>query len=176
MKEEPRKSIMRCSLEQREEKPPRPPRDFQITPMMLINDISKIMHNRIKAESIDSNLVQKSYRSLLFHLSMQDGRTQLELVKVTHLKPPTVSVTLQKMEHDGIVIRKPDESDLRATRVFLTDAGRELDRRLFEHIKTEERIIMESITEEETQTLLKILMKIRDHITDGDDNNEQPKD
>ena len=93
-----------------------------MTVHMLIGEISKVTKCALHRESEAAGL-SHSYRSIIFHLSRTNGMTQLELSKLTHLKPPTISVTLQKMENDGIVERKNDTKDLRKTIVSLTDRG-----------------------------------------------------
>lgn len=62
----------------------------------------------------------------LWVLSGHDGISQRELAEIMHLAPPTVTAMLQKMEHHGLVERRPDEHDQRLTRLSLTDAGREM--------------------------------------------------
>ena len=74
---------------------------YKKSPMMLINEISRIMGDKIREKGEDNPISQKSGRALLIELSKRDGRTQLDLVKATHLKAPTISVVLQKLEHDG---------------------------------------------------------------------------
>lgn len=140
--------------------PPPPPKDP--TPMMLINEISKLFDNHMR-QNADPGL-NNSYRHLLFHLAHRDGRTQLELAKLTHLKPPTVSVSLAKLESDGYVRRVADPSDLRQTRVFLTDKGRDVDRKAQKAINEIEAKITECMTEEEREQLLVLLLKLRNNL------------
>jgi len=131
------------------------------TPMVLINEIGRLMGHKIREKGDANPISQKSGRLLLMELAKKDGRTQLELVNATHLKAPTISVALQKLEHDGIVLRKPDEYDLRATRVFLTEKGRELDNRIVKRIREEEALAMVNLTEAECETLVRLLSKIK---------------
>ena len=65
-------------------------------PFMVINDLSKIFHYKLRRLADESGL-NESYRHILFHLVHKDGVTQLELARATNLRPPTISVTLQKM-------------------------------------------------------------------------------
>lgn len=134
------------------------------TPMMIINEISKLMGDKIRKEADNTEVLKHSARKLLIELAHHDGLTQLDLVKATHLKAPTVSVTLQKMESDGIVTRTSDENDLRITRVFLTEKGREIDRKTIETIKKEEKMVMCGITDEEISTIMPILLKMRKNL------------
>ncbi len=138
--------------------------DYRKSPMMLISEISRLMGDKIREKGDDNPIQQKSGRLLLMELAKKDGRTQLDLVNATHLKAPTISVALQKMEKDGYVLRKPDEYDLRATRVFLTEKGRELDNRIRKRVQEEEALAMMDLTESEYETLVKLLTKIKGSI------------
>jgi len=138
--------------------------DYRKSPMMLISEISRLMGDKIREKVDDNPIQQKSGRLLLMELSKRDGRTQLDLVNATHLKAPTISVALQKMEKDGYVLRKTDEYDQRATRVFLTEKGREIDDRIRRRIHEEEAQAMKDLTENEYETLVKLLTKIKGSI------------
>ena len=136
------------------------------TPMALIGEIGRLMGDKIREKADENPISQKSGRLLLMELAKRDGRTQLELVHATHLKAPTISVALQKLEHEGIVMRKPDEYDLRATRVFLTEKGRELDNRIRKRIRDEEALAMVNLTQAESETLVRLLKKIKKNLID----------
>lgn len=133
-------------------------------PMMLIHEVCHLMGDKIRRGGDNYPIVQRSGRLLMMELSREDGRTQLELVKVTHLKAPTISVTLQKLEAEGYVTRKPDENDLRAMRVYLTDQGKALEEGLKQHVEREEDAAASVLTEEECETLCELLLKIRSNI------------
>ncbi len=135
------------------------------TPMMVINEVSKLFRDTLR-ESDDPN-IQGSYRSLLFHLAHEDGRTQLELSKLTHLKPPTISITIRKMEDDGYVTRVIDENDMRQVRVYLTEKGRNHDMMIQERINAIEQKVMMNITPEETEIVMHILERMRENLMEG---------
>jgi len=141
-----------------------PENDAVKSPMRLISEISRLMGDKIREKGETNPISQKSGRDLLFHLSRRDGRTQLDLVKATHLKAPTVSVSLQRLEKEGFVTRKTDEYDMRATRVFLTEKGRDLDNKIRKRIRAEEDLAMSSLTESEKDTLCRLLEKIKVNI------------
>ena len=134
------------------------------TPMMLIGEIYRLMGDKIREKGDDNPISQKSGRLILIELAKRDGITQLDLVNATHLKAPTISVALQKLEHDGIVLRKPDEYDLRATRVFLTEKGRALDNKIRRRIMDEEALATLNLTDEECDTLIRLLGKIKQNL------------
>jgi len=63
-------------------------------------------------------------------LAGHDGISQRDLADALRLSRPTVSKMLQAMQKAGAVERRPDAADRRLTRVFLTAAGRDLERQL----------------------------------------------
>ena len=142
-------------------KPPLPA-GVKESPPMLINEISHLC--RAKMRAVNSEMSQESTRLIIIHLARKDGITQLDLVKSTHLKPPTVSVALQKLEKLGYITQAPDPGDQRAVRVFLTEKGRELDRNTLKRIRETDEILMKGITETESLQLMSLLEKIRDNM------------
>ena len=151
----------------------------QATPLMIINEISRLFERAVRErDNPDTAMSQHSTRLILITLAHNDGITQLELAKMTHLKPPTVSVTLGRMESRGYVRREADSRDLRAVRVFITDKGRlEHDEKLSQ-IKQIDKMAIEGITPAELEQLMCTLMKIRNNIRcegscDGDSHCER---
>ena len=63
---------------------------------------------------------------VLYALWSYDGLTQSELAERLNRSPSTITKKIQRMEKAGFVIRRSDDSDERISRVFLTDAGREV--------------------------------------------------
>ncbi len=146
--------------------------DHRKTPIQLIGEISRMMGSRIRSNGEEHPIGQKSGRLLLMELAHKDGRTQLDLVHATHLKAPTISVALQKLEKEGYVSRRPDEYDLRATRVFLTEKGRELDNKIRRRIHEEESEAMKNLTDSECETLMRLLTKIKSNLTDPSESDQ----
>ena len=107
---------------------------------------------------------QPGARMILQFLISTDGVIQRDLVEWTHLKAPSVSVILQKMEQEGLVHRCPDDQDLRQTRVYLTDAGRALDGETIENIRRIDRLATDGLSEEENAELMRLLGKVRDNL------------
>ena len=139
----------------------RPPRDPN--PSMLIGEISKLFRDKMRQNSEKLGF-KNGYRQMLMFLSFQDGVTQIDLVRASHFKAPTVSVTLKKMEEEGLVRREADAVDMRQTRVYLTDKGRELNELFRGKIIEFEKMMLADLSKEETETLLCYLTRVRDKI------------
>jgi len=135
-----------------------------LTPPMLVNQIARLFQNRMRSYDLDGVMSQESARQIMRELAREDGCSQLDLVHRTHLKPPTVSVTLKRLESEGLVERKSDSIDQRVTRVFLSEQGREHSRRVRERLKDLDAELMQGFSEEETQQLLQFLARMRDNI------------
>ncbi|MBQ9098682.1 MAG: winged helix DNA-binding protein [Clostridia bacterium] len=132
----------------------------------LIIEISRLLRFRVRQEVNEGVMAQNTARLVLSHLAVQDRVTQLELVRLTRLKAPTVSVLLRRMEAEGYVTRTPDEEDRRAVRVSLTEKGREFDRRHLSRISTNDHAAMAGFTAEEEALLLSLLSRIRDNLSE----------
>lgn len=137
--------------------------DRKFLPSMMTNEVSKLFRDIINRE-VEKLGVQNGYRQLLFHLSRMDGVSQLELARATHLKAPTVSVTLKNMEADGLVERKGDINDLRIIHVYLTDKGRQTDDKIREIHHMLDSRMTEGISQEELDALVATLTKMRDNM------------
>ena len=61
---------------------------------------------------------------ILAVLWKEDGCSQKELASQLGVKPPTVTVSIQRLEKIGIIVRKQDEKDQRISRIYLTEEGK----------------------------------------------------
>jgi DNA-binding MarR family transcriptional regulator len=68
--------------------------------------------------------VRASYGSVLLPLFEEDGLRIGEVARRARLSKQTMTTMVRLAERDGLVDRRQDESDRRATRVHLTDRGR----------------------------------------------------
>ena len=126
----------------------------------LTNEIARMYKLRVRIEA--ENLgVKNAYRALLSTLYVKDGGTQLSLAEKTGMKAPTISITLRKMEKEGLVRRVVDENDLRKTHVYLSDKGRETTERLNEGINGINNIFVEGMSDEEVDFFIKSLERIK---------------
>jgi DNA-binding MarR family transcriptional regulator len=68
--------------------------------------------------------VRASYGSVLLPLFEQDGLRMGEIARRSRLSKQTMTTMVRLAERDGLVERRPDDVDRRATRVHLTARGR----------------------------------------------------
>ena len=126
--------------------------------LMLVNELSRIIRNWLRVEADKVGIVA-TYRPILMMLSFQDGITQLDIAKMVHMAPPTISLTLQKMEASKLVRREEDADDKRQVRIYITDEGRKLDEEMRKVIRKIESIALVDISTEEQELAEQILSK-----------------
>ena len=141
--------------------------DENMPVMMIINELSRMFHNRMRSEGEKIGM-QEGFRHILINLALEDDLTQLDLVQRSHLKAPTISVALRNMEQAGLVIRHTDDVDQRQTRVRLTPSGREMDRLLRQKIKKTEDIFISGLSESDCKLLKQLLLRMRNNIISFD--------
>ena len=120
---------------------------------------------------IDGVLSQPGARLVLSLLAIEDGLSQRSLAERTHLRAPTVSLIIKKMIDEGYVTLKGDEADMRVNRIYLTELGRITDKKTIEQIKETDAIALRNVSDEEWQTLMLLLGKIRSNLLDGKEEN-----
>ena len=68
--------------------------------------------------------VRPSYGSVLLPLYEEDGLRMGELARRARLSKQTITEMIRRLERDGLVERRPDPSDARASLIFLTARSR----------------------------------------------------
>ncbi len=146
---------------------PHPPwEEVRQNPCMLCGEVGRLLHQTMK-ERTERAGINPTYRQFIHFLSEHDGVTQLDLANVTHLAAPTVSITLQKMEQEGLIIRRTDAKDQRQLLVYITETGRTICEKAREQIRNVEEQTLKGISEQDIQKLLSILSQMRENLIAG---------
>ncbi len=141
-------------------------------PISVIGEITRIVNSMIVEGEERNPLLQNSSRLLMLELGRRDGVTQLELVRMTHLKAPTISITLQKLEKHGYVVRQHDNYDMRSVRVYLTEKGKSHNQFIIKKVTKSEARAMDSLTDAEAKQLMRLLLKIKEDIAESTETNK----
>lgn len=141
------------------------PKKGKPTAPMLINHISRMFDERMRAVLPAGHpFTQNSCRFIMGNLSHHDGLTQQELVNNTNMKAPTISVAIRNLEDEGLVRREPDPDDMRSVRVYLTEKGRAFDDEFRGKLREMDRLLMQGISPEEEETLIRLLLAVRENV------------
>lgn len=132
----------------------------------LMNRIMGRYNASLREEMAELGLTTPKMRALAV-LSVIEGPLIRELAVYSVVEQSTLSRALDQLAADGLIRRETDAADSRATRVFITEAGRahfetlwprmaEAQERMFRGIGADERRVF-------VGTLQKMLTNIRKH-------------
>lgn len=132
----------------------------------LMNRIMGRYNAALRDEMVALGLTTPKMRALAV-LSVMDGVMIRELAVYAVVEQSTLSRAVEALVQGELVRREPDAEDNRAMRVFLTDAGREANERLWPLMAVANGSMFKGISHEEqrafTATLQKMLRNIRKH-------------
>ena len=132
----------------------------------LMNRIMGRYNAALSAEMAALGLTTPQMRSLAV-LSVTDGILIRELAVYAVVQQSTLSRALDALVRDGLVRRETDANDSRATRVYLTEQGRDAYQRLWPHMAAAYEAMFKGIGAEEkaafVATLQTMLRNIRKH-------------
>lgn len=129
--------------------------------MKLINIASKKFKNHMRYETEKAGL-NDTYRPIVMILSREENLTQAEIASKIHLSTPSTSLTLQKMEVEGLIERNVDEADRRQVRIHLTKKGYEFFEKILTLIHHVEDEVFGEISDDMQKEVNEVLKKIID--------------
>ena len=133
----------------------------------LINHLSRLMTHTLGTE-IAAHGVTPGQFPVLMCLWKQDGLTQRELYQRVHIEQATMSNTLGRMERDGLIRRKPDPDDRRASRVLLTAKGRKLEAKIADATKTVDAIAQGKLKKKDTKAMMVLMAEMIENLAPQD--------
>ena len=91
----------------------------------MINLVARQLERRI-AEALRPLGLTPAYMPVMVSLAQHQPQTQSDLAAALDIRQPTMAQTLSRMERDGLIVRRPDAHDRRATSVLLTQRATSL--------------------------------------------------
>jgi DNA-binding MarR family transcriptional regulator len=124
-----------------------------------VNHLSRLLAQALRRRIEAHGVVPGQFAQLLA-LYEEDGLTQSELSRRVRIEQPTMAVTLQRMERDGLVERVPDPSDGRRALVMLTERARRLEKDLTTAAREVNAIAVEGLTPAEADAFMSTLGRL----------------
>ena len=110
---------------------------------------------------VNETKLHKSQHKLLMSLShMGNHVSQRDLAEKLNITPAAVAVTLKKLEKNGFVEKKIQESDNRYNEVVMTEKGRRIVKESHKLFQSIDAKLFEGFTEEEMDQLNAYLERI----------------
>lgn len=101
---------------------------------------------------------------VLKSLAEEDGQTMSRLAHDLGVQPPTVTKMVTRLAANGFVVRQASEADGRLSRVFLTEAGRDLIAEVDSVWKRVEKEALAGIDEKDRKRLRKLLRQVEKNL------------
>ena len=101
---------------------------------------------------------------ILAVLWRKDGCSQKELAEKLDVKPPTVTVSIQRLEKAGIIFRRQDEKDQRVSRIYLSEEGRSIIEEGMRMAKEGEKQVLTGFSESELCLMKRFCLQIKENI------------
>lgn len=126
---------------------------------MLLNRVSHLYFAK-NYEQISEKGMHPGQVPMLRLLAKEGGLSQREIAQKLHVKPPTVAVSIKRMENAGFLEKSPDLKDQRITRISLSPMGRGMIEDIKSIIEKNEEVVFKGFTESEQCLLRRFLIQI----------------
>src|SRR5579871_3104015 len=125
----------------------------------LMRDVSRLYgrHFERQARELELTLAQCK---VLAHLSRNEGISQARLAEFTETDPMTLVRTLDRMQQDGWIERRPDPTDRRAHRLFLCQPARPIVARIWKIAEQTRGEMLATLSQSEREQLMDLLERI----------------
>ncbi|WP_434033980.1 MarR family winged helix-turn-helix transcriptional regulator [Cupriavidus sp. a3] len=121
---------------------------------------------------IASGGVTSAQAGLLFFLGRNDGALMSEAAAALDLGAPGMSGLADRTERAGLIERRPDDSDRRASRLWLTEAGRKARLRSKASMKVLNARLTEGFTPDEIDVVARWLGSLQTKFPAADEDQE----
>lgn len=111
-------------------------------------------------QQLSSTGVHPGQLPMINLLGSHEGLSQKEIAERLKTKPPTVNVSLKRMEHAGFIERRPDEKDQRVSRIYLSRTGRDIYGKMKIMLEYNEQQLLLGFTESEMCLLQRFLKQM----------------
>ncbi|MDR3783020.1 MAG: MarR family transcriptional regulator [Candidatus Nitrosotalea sp.] len=134
--------------------------DFENSVGFIVNNTAKSFQRSLDIELRRNAGVTLSQWRVVGALVLQPGLTQKEIADKMGIEGATLVPVIDKMEKDGLLKRKPDLTDRRANRIYLTSKADSLWESMTECALKIRRSSTKNISDDDIKITLDTLRKI----------------
>jgi MarR family transcriptional regulator, transcriptional regulator for hemolysin len=129
----------------------------------VVKDIARLYSRYFERHAHELNLTLEQCR-VLAHLSRNEGISQAQLAELTGTDPMTLVRTLDRMQQDGLVERRPDPTDRRAHRLYVREAAKPLLVRMWKLADQARGELLSVLKAQEREQLLDLLERLQSRL------------
>jgi MarR family transcriptional regulator for hemolysin len=126
----------------------------------LVREVSSLSALNFERHSTELGLTLPQCK-VLAYLQRSEGISQKRLAELTDTDPMTLARTLERMESDGWIERKPDPADRRARQLFLKPQGLRLLQDIWKVADRARVVAMSGLSAADRTQLMGLLERVR---------------
>lgn len=128
------------------------------------------MMRRVIGDGITTQAgLQRGRLPVLDYVRFHEGCSQREIADFLHVTPASITVTVRRMEQDGLLTRTPDAQDQRVMRIHATPLGQKKAEACREAFGRVDALMLRGLSDEEIEHLRATLEKLFDNLSEGQD-------
>jgi MarR family transcriptional regulator for hemolysin len=135
----------------------------------LIQDVARLLRNKLDHLASEAGLTTAQWRVIATVARCRganlDPPNQASLAEMLEVEPITLSRQIDRLAAAGLIERRPDPSDRRAHRLYLTDKAQPLVEGFRNLGNTMMRTALEGVSDDEVDTVIAVLERLRANIT-----------
>lgn len=132
--------------------------DHNFSAGYLVNHMARLFFEELRKRIEPLGIVPGQFPALLA-LWQKDGQTQKELVEALDVEQATMANTLNRMERDGLIIRKDHPTDGRAKIICLTDKAQSVRDDAYAYANSVNDIALADFTPEEREMFMHFMRR-----------------
>ncbi|NLB35966.1 MAG: winged helix-turn-helix transcriptional regulator [Clostridiales bacterium] len=101
---------------------------------------------------------------ILEYLNSHESCTQRELADYLMVSPPSVTMSIKRMQKAGLVEKSTDERDMRYSRIRITEKGLNISRKCCDSFERIDRQMLNGFSEQEIEQLYCFLTRMADNL------------
>ncbi len=130
----------------------------------LLNDVSRLMRARFDSRARKLSLTRSQWRVLVF-LARSEGINQSGLAEIIEVERMSLGRMIDRLEAAGMVERRPDATDRRVHRLYLTSSARPLLDKMVDLANETQEEALEGLSEADRDQLHRLLTGIKTNLT-----------
>ncbi len=130
-----------------------------------MHDAARLYGRRFDRNGRRLGLTRAQCRTLGY-LARNEGINQAGLADLLEIRPMTLVRQIDRMQEAGWIERRPDPTDRRARRLFLTDKARPVLGRIWDVATETQDQVLAALTPDESEQLIDLLRRVHGSLAD----------
>jgi DNA-binding MarR family transcriptional regulator len=102
---------------------------------------------------------------IMLALAREDGQTPGKLASRLGVRPPTITKTINRLQAQDFLFKRPSDNDARQANIFLTEAGRDAIKAIEKAVRKTQKMALKGLDKKEQKAFLKMLARIEDNLS-----------